>query len=57
MFSRALRRKSCFVLCVNPEFSGTASFEVEFDHYSPIAGKVAESVIAAAKAAKEAEKE
>jgi elongation factor G len=37
--------------------SGTASFEVEFDHYSPIAGKVAESVIAAAKAAKEAEKE
>ena len=37
--------------------SGTASFEVEFDHYSPIAGKVAESVIAAATAAKEAEKE
>jgi elongation factor G len=36
--------------------SGTASFEVEFDHYSPIAGKVAEAVIADSKAAKEAEK-
>jgi elongation factor G len=37
--------------------SGTASFEVEFSHYSPIAGKVAETVIAASKAEKEAEKE
>ncbi len=37
--------------------SGTASFEVEFDHYSPIAGKVAEMVITAAKAEKEAEKQ
>jgi len=37
--------------------SGTASFEVEFDHYSPIAGKVAETVIAASKAEKEAEKD
>jgi elongation factor G len=36
--------------------SGTASFEVEFDHYSPISGKVAETVIAASKAEKEAEK-
>jgi elongation factor G len=36
--------------------SGTASFEVEFDHYSPISGKVAEAVIAASKAEKEAEK-
>jgi elongation factor G len=33
--------------------SGTASFEVEFSHYSPIAGKVAETVIAASKADKE----
>jgi elongation factor G len=37
--------------------SGTASFEVEFDHYSPIAGKVAETVIAASKAEKETEKD
>jgi elongation factor G len=37
--------------------SGTATFEVEFDHYSPIAGKVAEAVIAASKARKEEEKE
>jgi len=35
--------------------SGTASFEMEFDHYSPISGKIAENVIAAAKA--EAEEE
>ncbi|MBN2051186.1 MAG: elongation factor G [Spirochaetales bacterium] len=28
--------------------SGTASFEMEFDHYSPISGKIAENVIAAA---------
>jgi elongation factor G len=30
--------------------SGTASFEIEFSHYSPITGKVAEQVMAAAKA-------
>jgi elongation factor G len=30
--------------------SGTASFEIEFSHYSPITGKVAELVMAAAKA-------
>lgn len=35
--------------------SGTASFEMEFDHYSPISGKIAENVIAAAKT--EAEEE
>ncbi len=35
--------------------SGTASFEMEFDHYSPISGKVAEDVIKAAQAAKEQE--
>jgi elongation factor G len=33
--------------------SGTASFEVEFSHYSPITGKVAEQVMAAAKAEQE----
>ncbi|MBI9100905.1 MAG: elongation factor G [Spirochaetales bacterium] len=30
--------------------SGTASFEMEFDHYDPISGKIAEAVIAASKA-------
>jgi elongation factor G len=33
--------------------SGTASFEMDFDHYEPISGKVAEDVIKAAQAAKE----
>ncbi|MEW5814542.1 MAG: elongation factor G [Spirochaetota bacterium] len=33
--------------------SGTASFEMEFDHYSPITGKIADAVIEASKAAKE----
>ncbi len=38
--------------------SGTGSFEVEFDHYSPISGRIAEDVIKAAQAAKaEAKKE
>ena len=32
--------------------SGTASFEMEFSHYNPISGKIAEDVIAAAEAAK-----
>jgi elongation factor G len=31
--------------------SGTASFEIAFDHYDPVAGRVAEEVIKAAKAA------
>jgi elongation factor G len=35
--------------------SGTGGFELEFDHYSPISGKIAEDVIAASKAAQEAE--
>ena len=35
--------------------SGTASFEVEFDHYNPISGKISEAVIAEAKARMEAE--
>jgi len=30
--------------------SGTGSFEVEFDHYSPISGKIAETIINEAKA-------
>lgn len=30
--------------------SGTGSFEVEFDHYNPISGKIAETVITEAKA-------
>ena len=33
--------------------SGTASFEMEFSHYSPISGKIADDVIAASKEAKE----
>ncbi len=36
--------------------SGTASFEMEFSHYSPISGKIAEDVIKAAQAAHEEEK-
>ncbi|MBN1696589.1 MAG: elongation factor G [Spirochaetales bacterium] len=35
--------------------SGTASFEMEFSHYNPISGKVAEDVIKAAQASKESE--
>ncbi len=35
--------------------SGTASFEMEFDHYSPISGKIADTVVAAAKAESEEE--
>ncbi len=37
--------------------SGTGAFEVEFDHYAPITGKIAEEVIKAAEAFREAEKE
>ncbi|MCK4541801.1 MAG: elongation factor G [Spirochaetales bacterium] len=33
--------------------SGTASFEMEFDHYSPISGKIAQAVIQASEAGKE----
>jgi len=36
--------------------AGTGSFELEFDHYSPISGRIAEDVIKAAQAAKEEEK-
>jgi len=36
--------------------SATGSFEVEFDHYSPISGRLSEDVIKAAQAAKEEEK-
>ncbi|MFW5684042.1 MAG: elongation factor G [Spirochaetota bacterium] len=35
--------------------SGTGGFELEFSHYSPISGKIADDVIAAAKAETEAE--
>jgi elongation factor G len=35
--------------------SGTGGFELEFDHYSPISGKIADDVIAAAKTGQEAE--
>jgi elongation factor G len=35
--------------------SGTGGFELEFDHYEPISGKIADDVIAAAKAETEAE--
>ncbi|MCE5256748.1 MAG: elongation factor G [Spirochaetaceae bacterium] len=37
--------------------SGTGSFEVEFSHYAPIAGKIADDVIKAAQAFKTAETE
>ena len=37
--------------------SGTASFEMEFDHYSPITGKIADDVIKAAQAEKAEAKE
>jgi elongation factor G len=37
--------------------SGTGSFEVEFDHYAPITGKIAEDVIKAAQAFKVHEEE
>jgi elongation factor G len=37
--------------------SGTGSFEVEFSHYAPITGKIAEEVIKAAQAFKTAEAE
>ena len=37
--------------------SGTGSFEVDFDHYSPITGKIAEDVIKAASAFKVHEEE
>ncbi len=37
--------------------SGTGSFELEFDHYSPISGKVAEDVIKAAQAFRTQEEE
>jgi elongation factor G len=37
--------------------SGTGSFEVDFDHYSPITGKIAEDVIKAAQAFKVHEEE
>lgn len=35
--------------------SGTASFEMEFDHYNPISGKIADNVVAAARAESEDE--
>ena len=35
--------------------SGTGGFELEFDHYSPISGKISDDVITEARAAKEAE--
>ncbi len=37
--------------------ASTGSFELEFDHYSPISGRIADDVIKAAKAAKAEEKE
>jgi elongation factor G len=37
--------------------SGTGSFEVEFSHYAPITGKIAEEVVKAAQAFKTAEAE
>jgi elongation factor G len=37
--------------------ASTGSFELEFDHYSPISGRIAEDVIKAAQAAKAEEKE
>lgn len=37
--------------------AGTGSFELSFDHYSPISGRIAEEVIKAAQAARAEEKE
>ena len=37
--------------------ASTGSFDIEFDHYSPISGRIADDVIKAAKAAKAEEKE
>ncbi len=37
--------------------ASTGSFELEFDHYSPISGRIAEDVIKAAQAARSEEKE
>ena len=37
--------------------ASTGSFELEFDHYSPISGRIAEDVIKAAQAAKAEAKE
>jgi elongation factor G len=37
--------------------SGTGSFEVDFDHYSPISGKIADDVVKAAAAFKGQEEE
>ena len=37
--------------------SGTASFEMSFDHYSPISGRIAEDVIKAAASRKTEETE
>jgi len=37
--------------------SGTGSFEIEFSHYAPISGKIAEDVIKAAQAFKTQEAE
>jgi elongation factor G len=36
--------------------AGTGSFEIAFDHYSPISGRIADDVIKAAQAAKDEEK-
>jgi elongation factor G len=35
--------------------SGTAGFEIEFSHYSPITGKIADQVVAAAEALRKEE--
>jgi len=35
--------------------SGTGSFEIEFDHYETVSGKIADDVIKASKAAREEE--
>jgi elongation factor G len=37
--------------------ASTGSFELEFDHYSPISGRIADDVIKAAQAARAEEKE
>jgi elongation factor G len=35
--------------------SGTGSFEIDFDHYETVSGRIADDVIKAAKAAQEEE--
>ncbi len=47
----------CYAIDLRSMTSGTGSFEMSFDHYDPISGKIADDVVAAAKAFIEAQEE